>query len=144
MGRKWLFHRADLQRLLGRPVAAPLADGLESLSARNHLRATVESVHVDGVMAANDAMALGALQVLQQRGWRVPRDLAVTGFDDTEDGRFSWPPLTTVRQAADVQGRQAAQLLLDRLCGAISVPNVIVPSALIQPRRRLNGPRIGK
>ncbi len=51
VGRKWLFQRADLLRLLGRPQGVPAADGLESLSARNHLRAVVESVHVDGVMA---------------------------------------------------------------------------------------------
>ncbi len=88
-------------------------------------------VSCQAVVAANDSMALGALSVLQQRGWRVPGDMAVTGFDDTEDGRFSWPPLTTIRQSAYLQGRQAAQLLLDRLRGAALVPSVIMPSALI-------------
>ncbi len=51
VGRKWLFHRADLLRLLGRPPEPPADAGLESLSARNHLRSVVESVRVDGVMA---------------------------------------------------------------------------------------------
>ena len=51
VGRKWLFNRHDLQRLLGRPVAAGPAGSLEHLSARNSLRGIVESVHVDGVMA---------------------------------------------------------------------------------------------
>lgn len=88
-------------------------------------------VSCQAVVAANDSMALGALSVLQQRGWHVPGDMAVTGFDDTEASRFSLPPLTTVRQSAYLQGRQAAQLLLDRLCGAALVPSVIVPSALI-------------
>ena len=55
----------------------------------------------------------------------------MTGFDDTEDGRFSLPPLTTVRQSAYVQGRQAAQLLLDRLRGAALVPSVIMSGDLI-------------
>ncbi|GEM_PF-603993 len=88
-------------------------------------------VNCQAVAAANDSMALGALSVLQQRGWRVPGDMAVTGFDDTEASRFSLPPLTTVRQSAYLQGRQAAQLLLDRLCGAALVPSVIMPSTLI-------------
>ncbi len=51
VGRKWLFHRADLQRLLGRPTAPLATEGLESLSARNQLHATVEAIRVDGVMA---------------------------------------------------------------------------------------------
>ncbi len=51
VGRKWLFHRHDLQRLLGRPEPVAAAEGLESLSARNHLRGTVEALRVDGVMA---------------------------------------------------------------------------------------------
>jgi molybdopterin-binding protein len=51
VGRKWLFHRQELQRLLGRPQPALPAQGLESLSARNNLRGTIEAVRVDGVMA---------------------------------------------------------------------------------------------
>lgn len=52
----------------------------------------------DAVVAANDAMALGALDVLKSRGFRVPRDVAVTGFDDLALSRYAAVPLTTVRQ----------------------------------------------
>jgi DNA-binding LacI/PurR family transcriptional regulator/signal transduction histidine kinase/CheY-like chemotaxis protein len=52
----------------------------------------------DAVVAANDAMALGALDVLKSRGYRVPRDVAVTGFDDLSLSRYAAVPLTTVRQ----------------------------------------------
>jgi len=62
---------------------------------------------IDAVVAANDLMALGAMRALADRGLEVPEDVSVTGFDDTEDSRFSAPPLTTVRQPAAELGRMA-------------------------------------
>jgi molybdopterin-binding protein len=50
VGRKWLFHRHEIERLLGaraRPKSLPI----ESLSARNHLRGHIAALHVDGLMA---------------------------------------------------------------------------------------------
>ena len=50
----------------------------------------------DAVFAFNDLLALGAIRTLLTRGLRVPQDVAVIGFDDIEDGRFSTPTLTTI------------------------------------------------
>jgi molybdopterin-binding protein len=51
VGRKWLFQREQLERLLAGPAASPQAPvGLE-ISARNHLRGTVTSLQYDGLMA---------------------------------------------------------------------------------------------
>jgi DNA-binding LacI/PurR family transcriptional regulator len=47
----------------------------------------------DAVVAANDLMAMGALRALAEAGVKVGEDVSVTGFDDTEDSRFSIPPL---------------------------------------------------
>jgi DNA-binding LacI/PurR family transcriptional regulator/signal transduction histidine kinase/ActR/RegA family two-component response regulator len=55
-------------------------------------------VAVDGVVAANDEMATGAIAVLRNHGLRVPQDVAVTGFDDLMLARLGDPPLTTVTQ----------------------------------------------
>ena len=52
----------------------------------------------DCIVAANDEMALGAIEALRQHGMRVPRDMRVAGFDDLVNARFSNPPLTTARQ----------------------------------------------
>lgn len=51
---------------------------------------------VDGVVAFNDALAIGAMFELQVRGRSIPGDVAVVGFDDIEDARYSVPTLTTV------------------------------------------------
>jgi len=49
VGRKWLFHREQLETLLGRPAAA--MSGSLAISARNRLRGRVVRMHVDGLMA---------------------------------------------------------------------------------------------
>jgi molybdopterin-binding protein len=51
VGRKWLFHREDLEAILGRRSGAPRESAPIELSARNQLRGIVRDVHIDGVMA---------------------------------------------------------------------------------------------
>lgn len=69
----------------------------------------------DAVFCFNDLLALGALRTLLDRGLRVPEDVALVGFDDIEDGRFSTPTLTTIApDKADIAA-QAVELLVRRL-----------------------------
>lgn len=70
---------------------------------------------LDAIFVASDLMALGVLEALRQSGRRVPDDVAVVGFDDSELARSSVPPLTTVRQPIEDLGRQMAALLLGQL-----------------------------
>jgi LacI family transcriptional regulator len=67
----------------------------------------------DAIVAANDDMAAAALWTAHRRGLTLPRDLAVTGFDDTLLATRVWPPLTTVRQPIDRMTARALDLLLD-------------------------------
>ncbi|MCX4964578.1 LacI family DNA-binding transcriptional regulator [Streptomyces sp. NPDC079020] len=69
----------------------------------------------EAMLFANDQMAVGALQALERRGVRVPRDIAVTGFDGIPLSRMVRPPLTTVRQPIRQLGEQAVELLVQRL-----------------------------
>jgi DNA-binding LacI/PurR family transcriptional regulator/signal transduction histidine kinase len=71
----------------------------------------------DALVAANDHMALGAIEVLRARGRRIPADVAVVGFDDVEDARFAPVPLATVRQPLRAQGRLAAESVIRRVRG---------------------------
>lgn len=69
----------------------------------------------EAMLFANDQMAVGALRALARRGVRVPRDMAVTGFDGIPLGRIVQPPLTTVRQPIRRLGEEAVELLVERL-----------------------------
>ncbi|MEQ7005240.1 LacI family DNA-binding transcriptional regulator [Actinopolymorpha sp. B17G11] len=65
----------------------------------------------DGVFCFNDLMALGALRTLAERGVKVPGDVAVIGFDDIEDGRYSVPTLSTISPNKQEIARLAVDLL---------------------------------
>lgn len=72
---------------------------------------------LDGVFAASDAIAAGALDVLRTSGRSVPRDIGVVGFDDSAWAQRCLPPLSTVRQPAAELGEAAARLVLDQIAG---------------------------
>jgi sigma-B regulation protein RsbU (phosphoserine phosphatase) len=72
-------------------------------------------VSFDGVVAANDYMALGAIEALEERGFTVPKDVAVVGFDDIEDARNALVPLTTVQQPIRELGKRAVLVCLKLL-----------------------------
>ena len=70
------------------------------------------------VVAGNDLIALGALDVLRQARISCPRDVSVTGFNDMPFVDRLTPPLTTVRLPLEEMGRIAARALLDQLRAA--------------------------
>jgi DNA-binding LacI/PurR family transcriptional regulator len=70
---------------------------------------------VDAVFCFTDELALGAMRTLAERGVRVPDDVAVVGFDDIEDGRYSVPSLTTIAPDKEEISRLAVDCLADRI-----------------------------
>lgn len=67
------------------------------------------------VVAANDLMAIGFIQRVQEEGLVVPRDVSVVGFDGIEFGAWYSPSLTTIVQPVRRLVREATNLLLDRI-----------------------------
>lgn len=103
----------------------------ESGRAAIHTLLDERKLRFQAVVAANDSMAFGALEILQQRGVHVPEDVAVTGFDDLREAQATGVPLTTVRQSFYTAGKHAMETLLKRINGD-SVPKVIVtPTQLL-------------
>ena len=76
-------------------------------------------VEFDAVVAANDDMALGVLDALQSRGIKIPDDVAVTGFDDSDGASAVTPSLTTVRQPVYQQAAKCVEMLLAQIRGEI-------------------------
>lgn len=70
------------------------------------------------IFAANDAMAIGAMDALKERGLQIPGDVSVVGFDDSPASNHVYPRLTTVRQPLSDIGEQAVRLILQRIRGS--------------------------
>lgn len=71
----------------------------------------------DAVFCFNDLMAVGALQACREAGVRVPQDIAVAGFDNIAETRFTSPTLTTVAPDLEALTRESLRLLLGRING---------------------------
>ena len=74
------------------------------------------------LMVATDRNAFGLIAALRGAGLSVPQDLAVIGFDNTEDGAFSTPTLSSVNQRFDEVGALAGRLVLAAIDGATVPP----------------------
>lgn len=88
----------------------------------------------DAIVAANDQMALDALAALHARNIRVPEQVAVVGFDDGEEARFSSPPLATVRQPLYEQGQQAVRVALAQINGEHLADEVMLHTNFVRRR----------
>lgn len=82
----------------------------------------------------NDLLARWMMEALHERGLRVPRDIAVVGYDDIETYRFLTPPLTTVHLPIAEKGRLAAEMLFDSLAGESIPQHVTLPTRLVVRR----------
>lgn len=69
------------------------------------------------IFAANDHMAMGALEAAHERKIRIPEELSICGFDDVRMSRYAWPPLTTMSQPIQKTAEAATEMLLKLLRG---------------------------
>ncbi len=76
----------------------------------------------DAIVAANDEMAVGALEALRAADIDCPNQVAITGFDDSASARFCYPALTTVRQPTTELGAAAVRHIIE--CWQGKQPNV--------------------
>jgi len=132
--RRYAIYRAVLTEH-GFPIdPALVCEGtFEKSSGEAAVELLVEErkVDFDALVASNDYMALAAMVALQERGLQIPSDVAVVGFDDIEDARFSTPPLTTVRQPLYQQGEAALDLVLAQLEGRQVDKQVSAPTEMV-------------
>ncbi len=99
---EWFLDAPDNGELGGADVARRLLD---------------RRLPITAMVFATDRNAIGCMEVLVERGVKVPDDLAVVGFDGIDAGAYSSPTLTTVSQRFDDIGAAAANLLLARIDG---------------------------
>jgi DNA-binding LacI/PurR family transcriptional regulator len=122
------------------PVPEPLTGDWSARSGYEAGRVLANNPEVTAVFAANDQMALGLLRALDEAGRAVPRDVSVVGFDDIPEAAYLIPPLTTLRQDFEDEGRRAVSMLLAEIDRPTSkpiplriVPDLIVRSSTARP-----------
>jgi LacI family transcriptional regulator len=103
-----------------------------SLGERGTKMIMSKSIKPDVVVCASDRLAIGAMQWLQRNGYRIPEDIAVTGFDNIPDAEFTFPPLTTVNVHKSLLGELAAERIVRRIENLDEVYlHIIVPTSLV-------------
>ena len=123
-GYKAALEKAGLDFTLGytvgpanAPAFATQEDGYDGM-----MRLSEGKTRPTAVLARNDFAAIGALRAAVKLGWKVPKDIAIAGFDNIPLAAYWTPPLTTVLQPIREQGKMAAQILLDRIEGRLKGP----------------------
>jgi DNA-binding LacI/PurR family transcriptional regulator len=76
---------------------------------------------IDGLVCRDDLAAIGALRALRERGYSVPGDVAVTGWDNIELSRVMYPSITSIAPDLDGLARRAVEMLMERMGGFTGV-----------------------
>lgn len=92
------------------------------------------------VFAANNLMALGALQSVKRAGLKIPEDVSLASFDDVTWFELLEPPVTAIAQPTRELGEAAARMLLEMIEGESRPDSHVVPAELVV-RRSCAGPR---
>lgn len=95
-----------------------------------------EGVSFDAVFALNDTLGLGVLRALGEAGIRVPEEVAVIGFDNIDESRYSVPSLSSVDPGREEIAEIAVELLLERIAekGEPRPPRQVKPDFRIVAR----------
>ena len=162
VGHKAIGHIAGPQQL---STGAARSEGFRQAVARHGLRAAARTIVVaedftreagrrachrllnqfpqtTAIAAANDLLALGCYEALHERGLSCPKDLSVTGYNDSPFVDLLTPPLTTVRIPQREIGMQAARMLLQKIeeHHALTTDVVLRPQLIV--RQSTAAPRI--
>lgn len=85
----------------------------------------------DAIVAVSDLLALWAMKTLQQRGYQIPDDLTISGFNNSIEALLAVPPLTTVDLPFYEQGYKCVEIMTDYINGKKIPAKVTLPSRLV-------------
>ena len=88
----------------------------------------------DAVFCFNDQLAIGALKAIKKRGYRIPEQIAVMGFSESQSALLTEPQLSSVAQPLDLIGETAANLLLEKIKNPDAPDRTVVLDARINIR----------
>jgi LacI family transcriptional regulator, repressor for deo operon, udp, cdd, tsx, nupC, and nupG len=140
-GRTDLIHGASRAEAFSAAANGPVvaADFTAASGAAATARLLRRQRPPTAIVYANDVMAIAGLTVATELGIKVPDELSIVGFDDTELAAHVQPPLTSVRSDAAGWGRAAARALLNHIDGR--GVDVDLPPARLVVRASTSGRR---
>lgn len=134
-----------LQALMEQDLTFAIAPEQATQLTENNFAALpdfIQAEQITGIVTEHDLLALDILDFLQAQGFKIPDDLSVIGFDNITRTATSRPQLSTIRQDFQTIGRQAAQLLQQRIANPFDpeIKQATVPVNLIarQSIKKLN------
>jgi LacI family transcriptional regulator len=134
----WFARRYEgYSRAMAEAGLTPLANEFTSDDAEEVGYLATKSILKSGepvtaIFAGEDAAARGAYKAIQEANLRVPKDISVAGFNDTEAAALN-PPLTSVRVFTEQIGRQMAELVLKKIDHPDLNPQVInIPTQVVK------------
>lgn len=100
-------------------------------------------IRFDAVFGLNDLVALGAMHALQSAGRSVPDDVAVIGFDDLDESRYSLPTLSTIDPGRPEIAETAVRILIERIAekGGAAPPRLLSSDYKLVIRASTSGVR---
>ncbi|WP_221567191.1 LacI family DNA-binding transcriptional regulator [Alkalihalobacillus sp. TS-13] len=130
-GRAWTFEKVMKEKGLYDPQSHHVGDFFMSDGYKLMKKAINQGDLPEAFFIASDAMAIGAMRALQEKGYSIPKDIAIVSFNDVEMAKFASTPLTTVKVPTEEMGRTGVKLMLDRLKGRELPLKVTVPTELV-------------
>jgi DNA-binding LacI/PurR family transcriptional regulator/signal transduction histidine kinase len=102
-------------------------------SGRDAVEELIEKkkLNIDCIFALSDGMAVAAHDMLVQKGYSIPEDIALVCFNDSADLLNYTPSMTTINQNLVLQGKAAGQAMIDRFEGKKQAHIPKIPSSLI-------------
>ncbi|MBU2885510.1 LacI family DNA-binding transcriptional regulator [Gilvimarinus agarilyticus] len=89
-----------------------------------------DGVAFDAVLGASDLIAIGVMKALEEKGVRIPQDIAIMGFDDIPMAAYTYPPLSTVQQNTKIAGELLVENLLKLMEGE-TIESFLIPAQLV-------------
>lgn len=84
----------------------------------------------DAILAFNDIVTYAAFDAIKSLGLRIPDDVAIIGFSETESSLFVTPRLSVIMDQAHITGQRACELLLKAINGEKDIKKIVVPMKL--------------
>ena len=85
----------------------------------------------EAIVCANDTMAITICDILMKKGYRVPEDVAIAGYDCSLEGQNHFPGITTVRSRFKDLGSEACRVLLDIVAGKEVESEILLPDEVV-------------